>query len=118
MKTKELIKRLQDADPSGEIECCVGNQDIYFISQEPSYYDGALQVLIHDEKLRDKCWSIVGAKIIRTSQPKIQIHILSIQDVLFDTEDNKDFPVEVIGDSIDGYYTNLIKTWKEKSQGV
>jgi len=31
MKVKELIRRLQEADPSGEIEACVDNIDIHFV---------------------------------------------------------------------------------------
>jgi hypothetical protein len=115
MKTKELIKRLQEADPSGELECCVGNIDIYFVTQEPAYYDGALQVLLHDETKRDLMWSIVGAKLTRHGS-KVQIHALSIEDAMFDTVVNgKDFPVTVEGDSVDGHYQKMVKSWKAEA---
>ena len=32
MKIKDLIAALQEADPSGEIECCVGNVDIWYVA--------------------------------------------------------------------------------------
>lgn len=46
MKTKELIKKLMEADPSGEIECCINNLDIHFVRLDPASYVGALQVSI------------------------------------------------------------------------
>lgn len=114
MKTKELIKKLQAADPSGELECCVGNTDIYFIETLPAYYDGALQVLVHDEVLRDKAWSVVGAKIKRSGE-KVQINTLSIEDVISDmVDENKDFPVE-IEDGSSGYYQQLVDKWKREA---
>lgn len=114
MKTKELIKRLQEADPSGELECCVGNVDIYFVEQLPAYYDGPLEVLVHDEALKDKCWSITGAKIVRSGQ-KVQIHTISIEDVMFDmVDDNRDFPIS-IEDTTEGYYKKRVDQWKSEA---
>jgi hypothetical protein len=34
MKTKEVIRQLQKQDPSGELEVCVNNEDIFFIEEE------------------------------------------------------------------------------------
>jgi hypothetical protein len=79
MKTKELIKRLQEEDPSGEIEVCVGNVDIHFVERMPAYYDGSLQVLIRD--YNTKYYNIVGGKYVREGQ-KVKIHILSITDAI------------------------------------
>ena len=89
MKTKELIRRLQEADPGGELECCVGNVDIYYIDILPSYYDGCLQILEYDEKLRDKCFSIVGARR-EESGSKIMLVPYSIREAI---SDDPDFPV-------------------------
>jgi hypothetical protein len=49
MKTKDLIKELQTADPSGEIECCIDNAAISYIVVEEAYYDGALHVIEFNE---------------------------------------------------------------------
>lgn len=49
MKTKDLIKLLMEEDPTGEIECCIDNQDIEEISWESAYYDGCLQIVKRDE---------------------------------------------------------------------
>lgn len=79
MKTKELIRRLQEEDPSGEIEVCVGNVDIHFVERMPAYYDGSLQVLKRDEN--NKYYNIVGGKYVRNGE-KVSIHILSITDAI------------------------------------
>lgn len=86
MKTAELIRRLQEADPSGEAECVVGGQDIYFVSAEPGYYDGEYQVLVHDPAKRDRAWSIVGAIVTRRGT-KVRLHVMGIRDCLLDMPD-------------------------------
>jgi hypothetical protein len=105
MKISEFIRRLQDADPTGELEACVGNIDIHFVSREPAYYDGCLQVLKRDPTI--KFYNIVGAEL-RASGDKVQIHTLSIADVFLDKPD-----AEV---TFDGEYserlTNLVEHWR------
>lgn len=88
MKTKEMIRQLQKADPSGEEEVCVGNSDIHFVELLPAYYDGKLQVLVRDEKT--KFYNIVGAKIL-SSGSKVKIHTLSIKDAIWN---NHDLPID------------------------
>lgn len=89
MKTKELIRQLQEADPSGEEEVSVGNTDIYFVTAEPAYYDGLQEVLIHDESNKPY-YSICGAKL-RSKGAKIVIHDYSIREALVD---NVDLPID------------------------
>ena len=84
MKTKELIRQLMEADPTGEEECCVGNIDIHFVSKEPAYYDGTLQVLKRDPS-KLPYYNIVGGEYVRSGF-KVQIHTLSIVDILDDPE--------------------------------
>ncbi len=88
MKTKELIRLLSMEDPSGEEEVCVGNVDFHFVSKEPAYYDGSLQVLERDES--NQYYNIVGAKYKRTGS-KVQIYTLSITDAIYN---NTDMPVD------------------------
>jgi hypothetical protein len=86
MKTRELIRLLQDADPSGDIECCVGNHDIVSVGVEPAYHDGCLQVLVRDPAKTGICCDIIGAR--RTSKgQKLVIYDLGIHDVLLDQPD-------------------------------
>jgi hypothetical protein len=49
MKTKVLIEQLQKSDPTGELECCVGNGDIWGLEVKSSYWDGKLQVFQFNE---------------------------------------------------------------------
>lgn len=102
MTTAELIKLLQEADPEGTTPVCVGNLDIYLVSKLPAYYDGSLQQLVHDESLRGKAWSVIGARIIRGGF-KINIQDLSIKEVL---EDHPDLPIE-------GSDPETIERWRE-----
>jgi len=36
MKSAELIKLLQDLDPTGEVEVCVGNGGVFAVMMEPA----------------------------------------------------------------------------------
>lgn len=81
MKGKELIKLLQEIDPTGEIEVSVGNIDIWDVHQEPAYWDGKLQLLVHDES-KKPYFDIVGGKYV-VSGSKIVITPMSITEVLW-----------------------------------
>ncbi len=90
MKTKELIKLLKEEDPSGELECCIHNQDILSVYQEIAYWDGCLQILKRD--IKKKTYNVIGAKY--TSEGfKVSIIPYGIEDALWH---NPDLPVEVI----------------------
>jgi hypothetical protein len=86
MKTKDLIKELQEADPSGELECCVDNIDIWTVTTEPAYWDGSLQLLVRDPALTGKCYDIIGGKYVRSGH-KVVISPRSITDILWDDDD-------------------------------
>ena len=79
MKTKTLIKLLQDADPSGEEEVCVQNVDILSVHVEPAYYDGRLQVL--ERKPDTDYYDVIGAKY-RSDGIKVVITPLSITSAI------------------------------------
>lgn len=85
MKTRELIRRLQQADPSGDLEVCVNNCDIHFVARQPAYYDGCFQVLKRDPELTD-CYNIKGVEI-RSHGDKIRIRTLSVKDAIWNDAD-------------------------------
>lgn len=85
MKTKELIRRLQEIDPTGELECSVGGEDIFFCQHLPGYYDGSYEVLLRDESKRPY-YDVVGVRICRHAD-KINIRTLSFEDFLLDHPD-------------------------------
>jgi len=70
VKTKDLIAQLQREDPSGELECCVGNEDIYLVERLPSYYDGDLKFALERE-LRELDTLIKAAK--KTSKSAVAL---------------------------------------------
>jgi hypothetical protein len=88
MKTKKLIELLQKEDPSGELECCVGNEDIYVVECLSANYDGCLRVLIKDET--SKYYNVKGAKYIRKGY-KVQIRPLSVEDAI---HEDPDLPID------------------------
>jgi len=109
MKTKEVIRLLQKADPTGEEEVSVGNQDVYDVAREPAYWDGCLQVLQRDESLN--CYNVIGAKY--TSEGvKIVISPLGIDRALWE---NPDLPVEYEGDLADDYKERVEK-WRQEAK--
>jgi hypothetical protein len=90
MKTKELIRLLSSADPSGEAECCIDNCDIIDVDLMEYYYDGRCEVF-----RRDANGKIIGAGYLN-SGTKIKIRARSISEYLFDFDLEK-FPVDYSG---------------------
>ena len=113
MIVKELIKQLQEADPTGELPVCVGNYDIYLVDCMPAYYDGTLQQLVRDESII-KGYNVVGAKFIANGF-KVSIVSESIEDAILE---NPELPVEYAGYLNDGdkYYKRDVEEWREKSR--
>lgn len=107
MKVKELIRQLQEADPTGEVEACVGNIDIHFVSCESAYYDGPLQVLQRDPKRTGRCYDICGAEL-RHDGRKVQIHTLSIRDAIWE---DPNLTVSVGGND------ERVKKWRAEARG-
>ena len=116
MKTKELIRQLQEADPSGEMNCCVENVDIFFVDCEPAYWDGCLQVLERDPT--SKYYNVIGAKYT-TEGRKIVIVTHSIKDAILE---NPDLPIEYEGFSDEsktkGSYQKDVEKWREKTRRI
>lgn len=81
MKTKELIAALQEHDPKGEEEVCIGNKSVWFVSREPGYYDGCLQKLIRNPN--KKGYNIEGVEII-SKLDKIRLHSIDIKSIFLD----------------------------------
>ncbi len=86
MKTKELIRQLKEADPSGELECVVGNVAIIDVGTEPGYYDGWYEVLIRDDE------GCVKAARVTKKRDKVSIFTHPIEWVLLD---NPEMPIYI-----------------------
>jgi len=89
MKTRDLIKLLIEADPTGEEHCTVHGKDIHNVELIPGYYDGSYEKLLRDER-----GHIVGGVISREGS-ELRIKTTSIADEIFDCEADGDdyFPV-------------------------
>lgn len=84
MKGKELIRQLQEADPTGEIEVCIGNADVWDVTVLPAYYDGALHVIERDAENRP-----MRGRRVRSGE-KVSLGSISIEDCA----DYDDFTIE------------------------
>ena len=125
MKTRELIKLLNEVDPSGEIEVCSDNEAIIYVEIMPAYYDGSLQILNENEE-----GSIVSG-IIRRSGTKIKLISYPLEDAVLDRmvshfhehgNTDYEFPIEVIGDTYldkpKNSYTERIKAWHDEARSI
>lgn len=82
MKTKDLIKKLQETDPSGELEVVADGSPIYFLETYPAYYDGSLAILIEDPK-KKPYHSIIGMKFTNKGR-KVRLHTMDMESVFLD----------------------------------
>ena len=94
MKTKELIRLLAEADPSGEIECCIDNHDIHFVYTSEAYWDGYLEVLEREQN--NHGYNIIGAEYVDTGK-KLNIRSLSTSDAILS---NPYLPIRYNGNSV------------------
>ena len=111
MKTKELIKQLNDCDPSGELECCVENEDIYYVDVTPAYYNGRLQVLIREPR-NENYYNIIGGKYFNEGK-KVDIKVLSIEDIVLE---DPDIPIEIPEGDIS--LKNLVEGYREEGRKI
>lgn len=81
MKSKELIRILQETDPNGETEVTIDGADIYCVARYPGYYDGCYQVITRDPS--KTTFNIVKIKRTRAGE-KIRLHTYSIEDLIWD----------------------------------
>ena len=109
MKTKELIKRLQEADPSGETDVCVGNEDILFVAREPGYYDGCFQVLDRDPA-KEPYYNVVGVEI-KAESDKIVIHPHGLSWVLID---HPEMPVKFDSEYAEKHWSDDVEKMREE----
>lgn len=73
MKTKELIRRLQEEDPTGECEIVLSDGPLFSIEKKPAYWDGPLNYLeVIDNKLN---W------VTTTKGNKIELGIFDLFDL-------------------------------------
>jgi len=106
MKTKELIRRLQKEDPSGELEVSVDGVDIHFVSREEGYRDGAYEVLKRDES--KTCYNIIGAELCCGGE-KVIIRPYSIQDMFLN---HPDYPVTYDSKYAELHYCDQVERWR------
>lgn len=109
MKTKELIRLLKEADPSGEEEVSIGNRDIAYVENLPSFYDGCQVVF---DRVQDGCSYDIERAIVRANGRKIKIATLDIDDVLWS---KCDLIVEYDSDYARSQYESSVEEMRAES---
>lgn len=87
MKTKKLIELLQEADPSGELECVIGCDDVFDVTEMESYWDGTPALLVRDPS-HEGYYDVVGLHLPASdASNKIRIDALSAASALLSQPD-------------------------------
>ncbi|MFA6049890.1 MAG: hypothetical protein WC761_01715 [Candidatus Paceibacterota bacterium] len=89
MKTRDLIALLQAADPGGDAEVCVSNEDIIEVSSTmPGYYDGTFMKVHTDDTQRNgnNLWGITSVEM-GASLPKIKLRTMGMKDAFIENPD-------------------------------
>jgi len=81
VKTRDLVRLLNAADPTGEAECVVGGDDIYSVEKQPMYYDGRPWLLLR-EPSRAPYYDVIGLRLVNGD--KVRIRTLEAFDVFHD----------------------------------
>ena len=113
MKTKDLIKLLQETDPSGEMDCVVNNVDIFIAYGVVSYWDGCKQLLIRDETNKD-CYNVVAAEY-RSDGWKVQIETMDISEALLN---DPDLPVKVVDTFVHKQMQERVDKWRQEIKEI
>jgi hypothetical protein len=114
MKTSELIRLLQEADPSGDVECCIDNHDIYSVERWPAFYDGALEILIRDPSLRPY-YEVIGGIIRRTGQ-KIRLRSLPLEHAVWDARGQEfSITIEETDPQTRFYIEQEVQRWRDEA---
>lgn len=111
MKSKEVIRMIQELDPTGEKEVCVDNVDILDIELEPAFWDGCLQRLVRDPK-KAPFYDVIGGEYISEGD-KISIRPYSIRDAIMQ---NPELPVSFKKYNIGGVdLKEVVKKYREEA---
>jgi hypothetical protein len=116
MKTRELVRLLREADPSGDMDVVAAdNSDIHFVEVQPAYHDGLGQALARDEECN--FYNVTGGRFL-VSGHKVRLHALSIRDAI---RDRPDMPVDLSEIEKDTPYDldrheKQIERWRRESR--
>ena len=104
MKTRELVRLLQEEDPGGDLEAVIDGVPIYVVERLPAFYDGNLQMLIQDEE-KNPFYNVTGYKVTSKGE-KVLLRSMNIRSVLWD---NPEATVDLSG--LHGF---SLEQWQKK----
>jgi hypothetical protein len=111
MKTRELIAKLQELDPAGDLDVVVGNEPVYFPERLPAFYDGAKGELVQDPDLIG--FNIKGYKITNQGE-KIVLHLYGLEAWLMD-EPHGQVDTSELPDWQQERYAKMIEQFRKES---
>lgn len=109
MKTRELVRLLQKADPTGEVDCCVDGIDIFSVQRLPAFQDGPKEVL-QREADRKPHFDIIGGTISRRGE-KVLIKALSLKSALIN---DPNLPIELV--ECDERTELQVQQWRDEAR--
>ena len=110
MKTKELIKILNEIDPEGETEVVIENESAFFAYKEPAYYDGIMELILKNEN-----GEIIGGKY-SSKGSKISLRPYGIMSAIYDFPE---LSVEYdIANSKKEEYKKMVEQWRIESREI
>lgn len=109
VKTKELIRQLREADPSGELQCNVNGIDILYVVPKEGYWDGPHEILHLDE---DGSCRVAYAET-STKGTKVDLRTWSIEDEIYA---NPDVPIVCSYDYVDTKREKDFFEWAKRTR--
>jgi hypothetical protein len=112
MNTRELIQKLQEADPSGNLPVTFGGGTIFGAYKIGAYYDGPYQQLDVTED------GVTSAKYVFKGD-KVVILSMNIEDAIYDDPDLLvDFTEvqETRGEEATNYMVEQVEGWRHESR--
>jgi hypothetical protein len=113
MKSRELINKLTELDPTGESHVVFSNGDVTEIFTLPWYYDGRAKIFI-----KDSSGKIIGIReATQEDGPKIVIQTKGVEDLAWDVVEDSEYGEPLEDFLVEGkdYFIQQYKTAKEEA---
>lgn len=118
MKTKELVKRLLETDPTGEAHVCVGNIDIIDVDGPmPGYYDGQFVEIVHDKEYGDldNCFGVTKVIARCSSVEKIKLRTMDAEEAFLDNPE-AEFEQDTYNENRHKEWEKCVKEWRKEGR--
>ena len=112
MKVAEIIKQLQELDPTGTVEVCTDKGAIHFFNLLPGYWDGPCLYFEPSANFPSKMF--VSEKM----EQKIVIRTIELEDYFWDVDANTDKIILDVHESSEAGYKRNFDEWRREFEKV